>query len=335
MVWDEQRQTLQMVDGSFGADEQTAASYQISAFDPYSNAARVFSTGPRLPLQRRRAGPPGILQDYVDVFGIAQAHVAPADDGRSADRRALHLANKRSGFTVRDIQRAEQLAPRIGAVCADVEDDVRAAPPQAAARDDPVDRRRRDRLGSRRAGTSSSPASREACGRGDAGRPDRPRPRRLRADRSTARTPCPRSWPAWSWRRAAGGPGVRAYVVGPEKVGDPGRAVYLHAGCTWAKQRIGTLAALRARAEPFLPRTSAGRSPRVANLSALAWASERYQQQRAELARMRERQRIADDLHDDVAQIIFAAQLNLDAISRARRHRPPPSPPRSSARGGS
>jgi signal transduction histidine kinase len=52
----------------------------------------------------------------------------------------------------------------------------------------------------------------------------------------------------------------------------------------------------------------------MAELIALAWASERYQQQRAALARLEERQRIADGLHDDVAQILFAAQMQLDGL---------------------
>ena len=53
---------------------------------------------------------------------------------------------------------------------------------------------------------------------------------------------------------------------------------------------------------------------RFAKLTALAWATERYQQQRAELARTEERARIADDLHDDVAQMLFAAQMSLDSV---------------------
>src|SRR6202022_2955938 len=75
----------------------------------------------------------------------------------------------------------------------------------------------------------------------------------------------------------------------------------------------GTLAALRVRGEPF-SRDERHAMGRLANLAALAWASERYQQQRAELARLEERHRIADDLHDDVAQILFGAQLQLDQI---------------------
>jgi signal transduction histidine kinase len=105
---------------------------------------------------------------------------------------------------------------------------------------------------------------------------------------------------------------VRAYVVGPTGPGDPGWAAY-HTPIYVGRQRIGTLAALRLRGEAFSldERLSLGR---VAHLAALGWASERYQRQRAELARMHERQRIADDLHDDVAQILFASQLGLDTI---------------------
>jgi signal transduction histidine kinase len=306
MVWDEQRQTLQMVDGSFGADEQTAASYQISAFDPYSNAARVFSTG-RAYLSNDAAQDPGILQDYVDVFGIAQLmslQLTMADQPIGV----LHLANKRSGFTVRDIQRAEQLAPRIGAV-------VQMSKTM-------YELRRKQQLemilstvavaiaSGRGVQDFLIPALGELCEAMHAGLialvPVGSEPIVHRTDT------VPAELAGEVLEEAAGRPGVRAYVVGPEKVGDPGRAVYctpVHLG----QQRIGTLAALRARAEPF-SQDERRALARVANLSALAWASERYQQQRAELARMRERQRIADDLHDDVAQIIFAAQLNLDAI---------------------
>jgi signal transduction histidine kinase len=52
----------------------------------------------------------------------------------------------------------------------------------------------------------------------------------------------------------------------------------------------------------------------MASLIALSWAWGRYQQQRAALTRLEERQRIADDLHDKVAQILFAAQMQLDCI---------------------
>ena len=107
-------------------------------------------------------------------------------------------------------------------------------------------------------------------------------------------------------------PGMRAYVVGPEKAGDPGWAVF-YAPVHLSGHRVGTLAAMRTRAEPFA-REERQALVRLAGLGSLSFATERYKQQRAELARLQERQRIADDLHDDVAQILFAAQLNLDAI---------------------
>ena len=107
-------------------------------------------------------------------------------------------------------------------------------------------------------------------------------------------------------------PGMRAYVVGPEKAGDPGWAAF-YAPVHLSGHRVGTLAAMRTRAEPFA-REERQALVRLAGLGSLSFATERYKQQRAELARLQERQRIADDLHDDVAQILFAAQLNLDAI---------------------
>jgi signal transduction histidine kinase len=105
---------------------------------------------------------------------------------------------------------------------------------------------------------------------------------------------------------------MRAYVVGPRRAGDPGWAAF-YAPVELHGARVGTLAALRVRGEPFA-RPERGSFVRLANVAALHHATERYQQQRAQLARLQERQRIADDLHDDVAQILFAAQLSLDSI---------------------
>jgi len=107
-------------------------------------------------------------------------------------------------------------------------------------------------------------------------------------------------------------PGMRAYVVGPESPGDPGWAAF-YVPIRLGHQRLGTLAAFRNRGEPF-DQSERRSFVRMANLAALARASERYLHQRAELARAHERQRIADDLHDDVAQILYAAQLSIDAI---------------------
>jgi signal transduction histidine kinase len=82
-------------------------------------------------------------------------------------------------------------------------------------------------------------------------------------------------------------------------------------------QLIGTLVALRGRWLSFSVEDRRGLE-RMAELIALSWAWGRYQQHRAELARLEERQRIADDLHDDVVQILFAAQMQLDTALGAQ-----------------
>jgi signal transduction histidine kinase len=98
----------------------------------------------------------------------------------------------------------------------------------------------------------------------------------------------------------------------PAAAGDSGWAT-VHVPVVLREQRIGTLSALRMRGEPF--RASEQQAlGRLASLLALALASERYQQQRARFARLEERQRIADHLHDDVAQLMFAAQLHLERL---------------------
>jgi signal transduction histidine kinase len=306
MVWDERRKVLQMVPGSFGADGQSAASYQIDPNDPHSNAARVFVTG-RPYLSNHAAGDPGILQGYVRVFGIKRLlSLQLAVSGRPTG--VLHLANKDTDFRVADLRRAERLTPRI-AIAVEL---TRAV----------LQLRRKEQLEAVLSGVAVAiasgrnmldflPHALEGLARtleagmialvpGDSD----PIIHRPGADRDDLA--------AIVLEEAQGAPGIRAYVVGPKRAGDPGWAVY-HTPIHVGRQRIGTLAALRLRSTAFTQdeRLALGR---VAHLAALGWASERYQRQRAELARLHERQRIADDLHDHVAQILFAAQLGLDQV---------------------
>jgi aspartyl-tRNA(Asn)/glutamyl-tRNA(Gln) amidotransferase subunit A len=78
-------------------------------------------------------------------------------------------------------------------------------------------------------------------------------------------------------------------------------------------QLVGTLATVRPQRLPFTAEERHGLL-RMADLIALSWAWGRYQQHRAALARLEERERIADDLHDDVVQILFGAQMQLDEL---------------------
>jgi signal transduction histidine kinase len=306
MVWDESRQILQMIAGSFGADEQTAASYQIDPTDPHSNAGRVFTTG-RPYLSNDAAGDRGILQGYVRAFGIRRLlSLQLAVGGRPTG--VLHLANKETDFRVEDLRRVERLTPRIATAV----ELTRAM----------LQLRRKEQLEAVLSGVALAiasgrslldflPRALEGLARTlEAGMialvPEESDPIVHKRDERHEETA------AIVLDEAQRAPGVRAYVVGPACAGDPGWAVY-HTPIHVGRQRVGTLAALRLRGEAFSQdeRLALGR---VAHLAALGWASERYQRQRAELARLHERQRIADELHDHVAQILFAAQLGLDAI---------------------
>jgi signal transduction histidine kinase len=304
MVWDAQNETLQLTPGSFEAHAGTAASYQISASDLRSNAARVFRTGCCY-LSNDAPADPGIIQAWVTAFSIRRLLSVPlAVPGRAIG--VLHITNKDEDFTLDDLRRAERLAPRIATAV----EYARAL----------FDLRRKEQLEGVLSWAAVAIASghslldflpralSELCEALDATllaiAPHEAEPiiHRVR----TGRDELARS----VLQTAQSAPGVRAWAVGPQGVGDPGWATYyrpIHLGV----QRIGTLAALRERAEPFAQDERQALS-RLASLVALGWASERYQQQRAELARLQERQRIADDLHDDVAQILFAAHHSLE-----------------------
>ncbi|HEY4277958.1 MAG TPA: GAF domain-containing protein [Conexibacter sp.] len=305
MVVDRQRNVLQMLPGSFGAGREVAASHQVSIFDPRSNSARVFTTG-QPHLSNASEGDAGIRQEYVDVFGIHRLLSVPL-----GTVGVLHIANREGPFTVLDVERALAFAPRLASV-------VELAITLFGLR-------RQQRLDSILARVAVSVASGSGSNEGDQ-LLTRALGELCEVTDASLLAIVPDDGPVVVSRRgmrnaalertvldeAGGEPGMRAYVVGPQKPGDPGWAAF-HVPVLLGGQRMGTLAAYRQRGEPFA-RVERRALARMANLVALARATERYQRQRAELARMQERQRIADDLHDDVAQILFAAQLSLDAI---------------------
>ena len=75
-------------------------------------------------------------------------------------------------------------------------------------------------------------------------------------------------------------------------------------------EHIGTLAALRPSGRFDADERES--LERVASLFALLASSDRHWHQRIQLAKVRERERLADDLHDDVVQLLYGVQLNLD-----------------------
>ncbi len=302
MVADAQGSTLQQLPGSFGAGGEVTASHRVSAFDLFSNSARVFTTGQAY-LSPHCDGDTGIRQGYVDALELQQLLSVPL-------RRigVLHIADGAQRFTIDDVARALALAPRVANIVAlattlllqrrqqrleEILSEV-AVSVASGGTDDEFVGPALDKLCSATDANlvaivpEDEPATIARCGLGN---PEREEEVLDEADTE---------------------PGMRAYVVGPQSPGDPGWAAF-YVPIRLGHQRVGTLAAFRNRGEPFAQGERRA-FLRMANLAALARASERYQQQRAALARAHERQRIADDLHDDVAQILFAAQLSLDAI---------------------
>jgi signal transduction histidine kinase len=306
MAYDEDRGVLQMTPGSFGAGDATTASYQIAVTNLRSNAARVFATGQPY-LSNDAPGDPGIRPGYVRAFGIQRLLSVPLRLGQRPTG-VLHLANKATDFTAEDLVRAQALAARIATVVEIARTSFRLDREQrlqrvlsgiavAIARGDGL----QDFL---------SPALRELCDAAGASFialvPERAAPVFCRGQHERP------DLEQQLIEEARTQPPASAKVAAPEAIGDPGWAK-LHVPIELQGHRVGTLSALRTRGEPFATDEQHAIA-RLAQLAALAWATERYQQQRARLARLEERRGISEELHDDVRRILFDAQQELDTV---------------------
>jgi signal transduction histidine kinase len=306
MVRDERRDVLRLLPGSFGAGAEAVATCQVSAFDLRSHSARVLATGCSYYSNDVRAelGLPG---PDVTSFGLERILSVPlVMAGRSVG--VLHLADCPDGFTGEDLERADALAPKVAAA-------VELAGTLFRLRQQ---RQLEEILSDAAVGVASGTAMTELLPVAFAALRDVTEAG-LIAFVPVRGEPIVQSDDTVSadleravLEEAAQAPGIRAYVMAPTEAGGSGWGAF-HVPAWLAHQRVGTLVALRTRAEPF-SREERGALHRLANLAALARATERYQRQRAELARLHERQRIAEDLHDDVAQLLFGAQMSLDSV---------------------
>lgn len=305
-VWDPERGTLRALPGAFGVgDDRLAASVTGPVTNMLSTGNRVYATG-RPYVSNDAVDDPGVLQPYVEVFRIHRILSVPLTaDGRGVG--VLHLVDKPDAFTVDDVALAVALAPRV-AFTVEVARSVAAAAAQ-------------QRLEALLARTAVGIAT---GGPADTGLlPAFDELGALLGASVVALVP-PDSAPLL--RRTGddvGGvlehrliadardPDTTSTGAYPRRAGDPGWAA-LHAPVELDGERAATLSVLRRTGRPF---TAAERDVvvRLARLVALAWTTERYQHQLAEIARLRERERIAEELHDRVAQILYAAQLGLDA----------------------
>jgi signal transduction histidine kinase len=306
IVWDEETDVLRALPGAFGLEAgELQASVSGRVANLHRSSARVFATGQ--PYMSNSAGQdPGVLRAYADRLQVDRILTVPLNTG---GRRTgvISLVNKPADFTVRDIAAVERIAPRIAMA-------VELARTIARLRT-------RQRLDAILATTAVSiatgqgveacllPALEQWCAVTDA----------------SLAALVPLSNPPLIWRARRADQALESRLIDdartlehrsagamPKTVGDPGWAA-LHAPVELSGERIATVSALRQTGEPFGP-VEAEALGRLASLSALAWATEGYQRKLAELAGMRERERIADELHDRVAQILFAAQLGLDSM---------------------
>ena len=306
VVWDEERSMLRALPGSFGTSN-LALSDSISGppTNPHSLTSRVFVTGQPY-MTNDASGDPSLHQQYVDVFGLRSVLAVPltVDTHRAG---VLMVADKAQPFTVGDVVELERLAPRI------------ATAVQLTLSIEKIRRSQRmDRILAQAATEVASGKGLEEC--------LEPALRALGEATGSAmavlsqRTAAPVVWRGspveaeleLAFLTAAQGTSLRAAGAFPHDAGDPGWAA-AHAPVLFSGDLVAAVSLMRRTGMPFGidEEESLGR---LADLAALAWASSRYQRQMSELVRSRERARIADELHDHVAQIMFAAQIGLDSL---------------------
>jgi signal transduction histidine kinase len=304
MVLDEKGATLHLVAGSFGAAKQEAASQRVDLRDLRSQGARVF--GLRRPyISNQAEGDPGILQDYLGSFGIDRVMSMPLVVGEEPIG-VLFVANKPDGFTVADLDRCLRLASRIAVAVGSTRMLARLRTQQR------IESVLSDAAVAVASGTHSAdflPGTFERLA--------------VAIDAAAVVLVPLESEPTMIVEEAVperalrhlieegrAAPSERSRVETSRQIGDPGSAAFQFP-IVLGGHHLGTLAVLRSRGEAFSTEERRGLA-RMGGLIALGWASERYQRQRASLAMIEERQRIADNLHDDVSQLLFAAHMHID-----------------------
>jgi len=262
-------------DGSFGLPRSVTKNYSIDPNDLHSNAARVFEL--RRPFASNRViGDPAILQSYPIAFGIESMLALPlVVSGRSTG--VLLIANKAGGFTAGDMEVATTTTPQI-ALAVELTRLAEARRFEHRAESLVADLR-----------VVSADAHTDA--------------ERLRSVlRRTLELL------AADELRLDGGPDI---VVRTESSAVGPAPYSIDVECGGADPAALVLRATRTFGD-FTPseRRLLGDLARVISEAMIVHQTKR---QEAELAQHRERQRIADDLHDDVSQLLFVAQLALDA----------------------
>jgi signal transduction histidine kinase len=318
-VWNDELRYLQSLPRSFGSDDAMAASSQIEPSDPHSGAAKVWRTGRTVWSNAPEHDMPD-QREWVEAFGIRQLLSTPlALGGRTFG--VLHLANHRTGFSSESVRCAEAVAPFVASCVATVRHRMNlrrnealsaavAESTTAIALGHTLEHTAKQvfpdfcRLAEVRRlavsfGAESTP---RVLVRDD--HDERDDTATLIVPAALEREFLDDATAAWSARRTL--------VHRPEAAGDAGWSA-MHLPVVAAGNREATLSVLRVPGTPFSADEIAAVG-RLANVVALASVTERYHEERASRERIQERQRIADDLHDRVAQALFAGEVVLQSV---------------------
>ncbi|MBC2637649.1 MULTISPECIES: GAF domain-containing sensor histidine kinase [unclassified Rhodococcus (in: high G+C Gram-positive bacteria)] len=304
---------LQMLPGSFGASDALVASSQLSRTEANSAAAEVFNRGRTL-LANAPSRDASRFPEWIEGYGITRLMTVPlAVAGKPLG--VLHLANKSTDFNDTDARRAEALAPFVAGVI------------QQACRRRDIGRKEAVAAVVSRAATAV--AAGEWLGVGSAAEgleyflDDL---RRVLGATTAAVVPSDHSGPpTYVGSPLDAGPASRAFEAGmrgsvtlrssvsrPQAPGESGWTT-LYVPIAVEGRGEGHLALLRIPCEPFRKHERAA-VIQMSNIIALSWTTERYRLRQAEIARLRERERIADDIHDHVAQTLFGGKITMQSL---------------------
>ncbi|CAB4846032.1 unannotated protein [freshwater metagenome] len=309
-LWSESREYLQSLPGSFNATPSMAASSQIDADDRQSFAASVALTGiarftntPRETLSE--------VRDWLQAFEIENFLTVPLiADGDCIG--VLQLANRPDGFTNEDVGVISPLCGFIAVTISQVLQRITLQRQEALS--ELIGAMAREVVSGSHLEELSTTLFADFCQAADtsmvvvtfhAGSFPPIIIRRHDLDADTER----------DFLEASKRPRKSAHtaLTRPSRADDAG-AFAIHAPIMVGGRAEGTISTLRVPGIPFSSMETKT-ILRLSNVMALAWATEHYQLQRARNDLMQERQRIADALHDEVAQYLFSGELTLQSMA--------------------
>lgn len=305
-LWSHERRFLQTLPGSFGGSDAYAASSQVTEKDVSSGAARVWTTGDSEFTNDAGADRPG-QRPWAEAVGIRQLVTVPLTVGTHRIG-VLHAANPGHDFDAASVKPVEAFAPFVAGCVAAVRDRVETR--RLRAMTDTISGIATAAIAGRGFDALAPSAFAEFCRTGDV---------RLltvvfaddRAPRVIVRNGEVPSALEESFLAEAARPrvAVRSRLRRPRAVNDAGWSA-IHVPVVADGRTGAVLSLLRVPGMPFnVPEQRVVR--RLAEAVSLAWLTVMYQDKREQATRVEERQRIADDLHDRVAQILFSAELTL------------------------